>query len=438
MELFDIDKNSAPLAERMRPQTLDEILGQEQILSKGTLLYRAIQADLLSSTILWGPPGTGKTTIAKIIANMTKAHFAELNATHSGKSDIANVVDGAQHRLAMQNQKTILFIDEIHRFNKAQQDTLLPHVERGIVILIGATTENPYYELNDALISRSRIFRLNPLGEAQIQQLLKRALTQDSILKQQPIHLSSKAREHFAHAANGDVRNALNALELASLTTEKTKGKIEITLSVAEECIQQKALRYDKNGDSHYDTISAYILSVRGSDVDAALYYMLQMLEAGEDPKFIARRLIVCASEEVGMADPQALVIASHAAHIVEFVGMPECLYALAQATIYVTSVPKSDSVYQAIQRVKQDIHSTNVKAIPLHIRDFLNRHTEKTGNGKGYKNAHHYQNHFVHQQYLPDELVGRSYYRPNSLGKEKYFDQWLQYIKQSPDSKET
>ncbi|WP_238925397.1 replication-associated recombination protein A [Vibrio sp. S11_S32] len=383
----------------------------------------------MGSTILWGPPGTGKTTLAHVIANVTKAHFEELNATESGKSEIARVVRSAKDRLMMHGQKTILFIDEIHRFNKAQQDTLLPHVEQGIIVLIGATTQNPYYEINDALISRSRVFKLNSINDYHIRTLLLRALEQDSQLKSQPIKLTDDALKHFAHAANGDARNALNALELAYLTTDKTDGSINITLEIAEESIQQKALKYDKDGDNHYDTISAYILSVRGSDVDAALYYMVQMLEAGEDPKYIARRLIVCASEEVGMADPQALVIASHAAQIVDFVGMPECIYALAEATIYVTSVPKSNSVFKAVQRVKADIHSKNVKEIPLHIRDFLNSHTEKTGNGKGYKNAHHYPNHFVDQQHLPDELVGQVYYQPNQLGKEKYFAQWLEYL---------
>ncbi|WP_341663855.1 replication-associated recombination protein A [Vibrio sp.] len=432
MDLFDISTDNKPLAERMRPKKLEEIIGQEHILAKGKLLHRAVQADKLGSTILWGPPGTGKTTIAQVIANLTLAHFEELNATYSGKAEIAEVVRSAKDRLAMQGKRTILFIDEIHRFNKAQQDTLLPHVEQGIIVLIGATTENPYYEINDALISRSRVFRLNAINDIHIQQLLQRAINQDQVLRDEVIVIEENALAHIAHAANGDARNALNALELACLTTEKIDGRIHITLEVAEECIQQKALKHDKDGDSHYDTISAYILSVRGSDVDAALFYMMQMLEAGEDPKYIARRLIVCASEEVGMADPQALVIASHAAQVVEFVGMPECTYALAEATIYVTSVPKSDSVFQAVQRVKKDIHSYNMKEIPLHIRDFLNSHTEQTGNGKGYKNAHHYHKHFVQQQYLPDELVGRNYYQPNQLGKEKHFAEWLKYIKAS------
>lgn len=429
MDLFEVANGDKPLAERMRPTRLEEVVGQEHILSKGKILYRAILADKLGSVILCGPPGTGKTTIAHVISNESQAHFEELNATYSGKKEVEEAVRSAKDRLMMHGQKTILFIDEIHRFNKAQQDALLPHVETGVIVLIGATTENPYYEINDALISRSRVFKLKPLKEEHIRDLVVRAIQQDKVLIDNCINISEEALNHIAHASNGDVRNALNALELACLTTDKTGDVISISLQVAEECIQQKALKYDKNGDSHYDTISAYILSVRGSDVDAALYYMMQMLEAGEDPKYIARRLIVCASEEVGMGDPQAMMIASHAAHIVEFVGMPECIYALAEATIYVTTVPKSDSVFQAVQRVKADIHNKSVREIPLHIRDFLNSHTEKTGNGKGYKNAHHYRNHFVEQQYLPDELVGKKYYQPNLLGKEKHFAEWLKYI---------
>lgn len=379
-----------------------------------------------------GPPGSGKTSLAHVIANVTNAYFEQVNATDSGKNEVTKVVHSAQSRLAMYDQKTILFIDEIHRFNKAQQDTLLPHVEQGTIVLIGTTTENPYYEINDALISRSRIFKLNAISDEHIKTLLTRTLEQDTNLKH--VQITDDALKHLSLTASGDARNALNALELAYLTTEEIGGVINITLEIAEDCIQQKTLKYDKDGDGdgHYDTISAYILSVRGSDVDAALYYMMQMLEAGEDPKYIARRLIVSASEEVGMADPQALVIASHAAQVIEFIGMPECIYALAEATIYVTSVPKSDSVFQAVQRVKKDIHSRNVKEIPLHIRDFLNRHTDKTGNGNEYKNAHHYENHFVHQQYLPDELVEQKYYQPNQLGKEKYFEQWLTFIKKN------
>lgn len=415
-------EKEAPLAARLRPQTLDEFVGQEHIIGKNKLLYRAIQADQLSSIILYGPPGTGKTTLAWIIAHTTKSEFVQLNATTAGIKEIKDTIDHAKQRLGMNGKKTILFIDEIHRFNKAQQDALLPHVENGIVILIGATTENPYFEVNKALVSRSIIFELEYLKKDDIKKLLYRAVKdcERGMGVYHPV-LDEEAADFLSDMSNGDARNALNALELAILTTERSDdGKIHVTLEVAEECIQKKALNYDKNGDNHYDTISAFIKSMRGSDPDAALYYLGKMLYAGEDPKFIARRIVICSSEDVGNADPHALQVAVAAAQATEFIGMPECRILLAQAVTYVACAPKSNASYMGIEKALSDAQNIPVKGVPSHLRDCHYPGANQMGHGVGYLYAHDFPGHYVKQQYLPDELLGRSYYEPTENGVEK------------------
>ena len=426
MDLFDYMrgqkmKNDAPLAMRMRPRTLDEVVGQEHIIGKNCLLYRAIRADKLSSIIFYGPPGTGKTTLARVIANTTSAEFTQLNATTSGKKDMEEVVSEAKNRLGMYGKRTILFIDEIHRFNKGQQDYLLPFVEDGTVVLIGATTENPYFEVNGALLSRSVIFELKPLSKENIATLLDRAVQdKERGLGAFPLVLEKEARDFLADIAGGDARTALNALELGALTTEKlSDGLIHIDLPVAEQCIQKRAVRYDRDGDQHYDTISAFIKSMRGSDPDAAVYYLAKMLAAGEDVKFIARRIMICASEDVGNADPMAMVVAASAASEVERVGMPESQLILSQAAIYIASAPKSNACTEAIFAAEESVKNTKT-TVPVHLQDAHYHSHEKLGHGIGYRYAHDYPNHYVDQQYLPDEIKDETFYHPTEIGYEE------------------
>lgn len=427
MDLFEYarqktQKKEAPLAGRLRPATIDEVVGQEHILAKDKMLYRAISADKLGSVIFYGPPGTGKTTIAKVIANTTKSEFHQLNATTSGKKDMEEVTQKAKQNLGMYGKKTTLFIDEIHRFNRAQQDYLLPFVEDGTIVLIGATTENPYFEVNQALISRSLVFELRSLSNQDLTKLIDRAITdEEKGMGMYNAEITNEAREFIADVANGDARNALNAIELAVLTTPPAEdGKIHIDLAVAEECIQKRAVRYDKSGDSHYDTISAFIKSMRGSDPDAAVYYLARMLYAGEDVKFIARRIMICASEDVGNADPMAMVVAASAATEVERVGMPESQLILSQAAIYVACAPKSNACNNAIFAAMDAVKNTRTDAIPNHLRDAHYPGAKKLGHGIGYKYAHEYEEHYVPQQYLPDSLVDSVFYEPTEIGAEK------------------
>lgn len=426
MDLFEYNRQQniekeSPLASRLRPKTLDEFCGQEHIVGKGRLLYRAIKADRISSVIFYGPPGTGKTTLAKIIANTTKSEFKQLNATTSGVKDIKEIIEEAKDIYGMNNKKTILFIDEIHRFNKSQQDSLLPHVEDGTIILIGATTENPYFEVNKALVSRSIIFELKPLDKDNIKTLIKRALyDSERGLGVYNAEITNEALDFLSDRANGDARTALNAIELAVLTTDKNeKGKIIIDIGIAEECIQKRALNYDKDGDNHYDTISAFIKSMRGSDPDAALYYLAKMIYAGEDPKFIARRIVICASEDVGNADPHALQVAVSAAEAVNFIGMPESRIILAQAVTYIACAPKSNASYIAIDKALEDVKNISIKTVPPHLKDCHYSGSKELGH-TGYKYAHDYEGHYVKQQYLPDELLGKIYYEPSDNGIEK------------------
>lgn len=426
MDLFEYSmrqnmKKDAPLAAKMRPSTLEEFVGQEHVVGKGKLLYRAIKADKLSSIILYGPPGTGKTTLAKIIANTTKRPFLQINATTSGIKEIKDVVLKAKDKMSVDGEKTILFIDEIHRFNKTQQDALLPHVEEGIIVLIGATTENPYFEVNKALVSRSIVFELKQLESADIEKLILRALKdRERGYGYFKVNIEDKALKFLADVSNGDARAALNAVELAVLTTEKGKdGTIDITIGVAQECIQKRALNYEKDGDNHYDTISAFIKSMRGSDPDAALYYLAKMIYAGEDPRFIARRIVICASEDVGNADPHALQVAVAAAEAVNFIGMPEGRIILAQAVTYIACAPKSNASYIGIDRALDDVKNVKIKSVPSHLRDPYYSGAKELGHGEGYKYVHEYEGHYVKQQYLPDELLGRVYYEPSSNGIE-------------------
>lgn len=437
MDLFDYmretqQEKESPLASRMRPTTLEEVVGQQHIIGKDKLLYRAIKADKLGSVIFYGPPGTGKTTLAKVIANTTKSEFQQINATIAGKKDMEEVVKGAKDRLGMYQKKTILFIDEIHRFNKGQQDYLLPYVEDGTITLIGATTENPYFEVNGALLSRSRVFELKALEKDDIQVLLQRAVyDKQKGMGAYKADIDEEALEFLADVAGGDARSALNAIELGILTTERSAdGIIHITLDVASECIQKRVVQYDKTGDNHYDTISAFIKSMRGSDPDAAVYYLAKMLYAGEDVKFIARRIMICASEDVGNADPMALTVAVAAAQAVERIGMPESQIILSQAVLYVASAPKSNSACNAIFAANECVR--NVKTtVPVHLQDAHYKGSAKLGHGVGYQYAHDYPNHYAHQQYLPDEIKNARFYEPGDLGKEKEIKEWLQKIRQ-------
>lgn len=436
MDLFDYmreqnKEKESPLASRLRPVKLEEVVGQQHIIGKDKLLYRAIKADKLSSVIFYGPPGTGKTTLAKVIANTTSAEFTQINATSAGKKDMEEVVEQAKNNQGMYGKKTILFIDEIHRFNKGQQDYLLPFVEDGTIILIGATTENPYFEVNGALLSRSVIFELKPLTKEDIKTILNRAVTdREKGMGSYEAVLEEEALEFLADVSNGDARAALTAIELGVLTTPRSEdGKIHITLEVAQECIQKRVLRYDKTGDNHYDTISAFIKSMRGSDPDAAVYYLARMLYAGEDIKFIARRIMICASEDVGNADPNALTVAVSAAQAVERVGMPEAQIILAQAVTYVASAPKSNASCMAVFQAMDTVRNTKTAPIPVHLQDAHYKGAGKLGHGAGYLYAHDYPNHYVKQQYLPDGLTDCHFYEPTENGYEKNIKAHLQFL---------
>ena len=434
MDLFDYlreqnKKSEGPLASRMRPTTLDEVVGQQHIIGKDKLLYRAIKADKLSSILFYGPPGTGKTTLARVIANTTSAEFVQINATSAGKKDMEEVVSRAKDTQGMYGKKTILFIDEIHRFNKGQQDYLLPYVEDGTIILIGATTENPYFEVNGALLSRSVIFELKKLTKEDLRTLLLRAVAdEEKGMGAYRATIDEDALEFLADVSNGDARAALTAIELGVLTTERSEdGFIHITIEVASECIQKRVISYDKTGDNHYDTVSAFIKSMRGSDPDAAVYYLARMLYAGEDVKFIARRIMILASEDIGNADPMAIVVATAAAQAVERIGMPEAQIILSQAVTYMASAPKSNSACEAIFSAMNVVKNTKTPLIPAHLQDAHYKGAEKLGHGLGYRYAHDYPNHYVKQQYLPDGLTDQKFYIPTENGYEAqirtYFD---------------
>lgn len=440
MDLFDYMRAStqeqeSPLASRMRPTTLDEVVGQKHIIGKDKLLYRAIRADQLGSIIFYGPPGTGKTTLAKVIANTTSASFRQINATVAGKKDMEDVVKEAKDALGMYGKKTILFVDEIHRFNKSQQDYLLPYVEDGTLILIGATTENPYFEVNGALLSRSRIFELKALEKDDVKELVLRAV-RDEKKGMGSYHavIDDEAADFLADVSGGDARAALNAVELGVLTTERDSadGLIHITLDVAQECIQKRAVRYDKDGDNHYDTISAFIKSMRGSDPDAAVYYLARMLYAGEDIKFIARRIMICAAEDVGNADPQALTVAVSAAQAVERIGMPEAQIILSQAVLYVATAPKSNSACNAVFEAMDAVKNQRSMPVPVHLQDSHYGGSAKLGHGIGYRYAHDYPNHYVKQQYLPDGMEGRCFYHPSENGYESKIAKHMRFLRES------
>lgn len=444
MDLFEYMRNTnmekeSPLAARLRPKTLDEVVGQQHIIGKDKLLYRAIKADKLSSIIFYGPPGTGKTTLAKVIANTTSAEFTQINATSAGKKDMEEVVAKAKDMQGMYGKKTILFIDEIHRFNKGQQDYLLPFVEDGTVILIGATTENPYFEVNGALISRSIVFELKPLSMEDIKVLLKRAVYDtERGMGAYEAEIDEDALDFLADLSGGDARHALNAVELGIMTTQRSKdGKIHITAEVAQECIQKRVLRYDKAGDSHYDTISAFIKSMRGSDPDAAVYYLARMLAAGESVTFIARRIMICASEDVGNADPDAIQVAVSASLAAERIGMPEAQIILAQAAAYVACAPKSNAAVEAIGKAADTVAKTGNLPVPVHLQDAHYKGAAKLGHGIGYKYAHDYPNHYVKQQYLPYELNGKEFYKPSGNGYEAKIREHMAKIKKEAELNE-
>lgn len=403
---------SKPLAFRMRPKTLEEYVGQEHILGKDKILYRTIKADRLSSIILWGPPGCGKTSLARVISETTKYKFTKINAVTSGVADIKNAVADASNLMLNPSGKCILFIDEIHRFNKLQQDALLPYVENGTVILIGATTENPYFEVNKALISRSMVVKLEPLTVNNIYEVLKRSLTAEEGLGSYKIEIEDETLRKIADVSNGDVRTALNGLEVAVLTTKMGEnGVIKITNEIAADSVQNRKAIFDKNGDSHYDNISAFIKSMRGSDPDAVVFYLARALNGGEDPMFLARRIVICASEDVGMANPNALVVANSAMQAVHMVGMPEARIILSEAAIYVATSPKSNASYLAINRALEDVKTQDTGEVPMHIRNAPAEGMEQFGYSNGYKYPHDYPGHFVEQQYLPDKMVGTKYY---------------------------
>lgn len=436
MDLFDYmreqnKEKEGPLASRLRPSSLDEVVGQQHIIGKDKLLYRAIKADKLQSVIFYGPPGTGKTTLAKVIAQTTSAEFMQINATSSGKKDMEAVVEKAKQIQGMYGKRTLLFIDEIHRFNKGQQDYLLPFVEDGTVTLIGATTENPYFEVNGALISRSIIFELKPLASEDIKILLKRAVyDKNKGMGAYNADIDEDALDFLADISNGDARSALNAIELGILTTEKSAdGKIHITLDVAQECIRKRVVKYDKNGDSHYDNISAFIKSMRGSDPNAAVYYLAKMLYAGEDVSFIARRIMICASEDVGNADPMALTVAVSAAQAVERLGMPEARIVLAQAVTYVASAPKSNAAYLAVDKALGVVRESKTAPVPAYLCDSHYKGAQKLGRGIGYQYAHDFPNHYVEQQYLPDAYKDMKFYEPTENGYEKEIRAYFEKI---------
>lgn len=442
MDIFEYMRNNtlekdSPLAARMRPKTLEEVVGQQHIIGKDKLLYRAIKADKISSIIFYGPPGTGKTTLAKVIANTTSAQFKQINATSSGKKDMEEVIHEAKNVLGMYGTKTILFIDEIHRFNKSQQDYLLPFVEDGTIVLIGATTENPYFEVNSALISRSIVFELKPLEKEAVKELIHRAVYDNERgMGAYDAVIEEEAAEFLSDIANGDARNALNAVELGVLTTEPSEdGKIHITIDVASECIQKRVVRYDKGGDNHYDTISAFIKSMRGSDPDAAIYYLAKMLYAGESVTFIARRIMICASEDVGNADPMALNVAVSAAQAVERIGMPEAQIILAQAVSYVACAPKSNSAVVGIGEAMDTVKQTGNLPVPSHLQDAHYKGAVKLGHGIDYQYAHEYPNNYVNQQYLPYELSGSEFYHLSENGYEKKIKEHMKYIKENAES---
>lgn len=437
MNLFDYMRENtmekeAPLASRLRPRTLDEVVGQQHIIGKDKLLYRAIKADKLGSLIFYGPPGTGKTTLAKVIANTTSAEFKQINATVAGKKDMEEIVAAAKDSRGMYGKRTILFVDEIHRFNKGQQDYLLPFVEDGTLILIGATTENPYFEVNSALISRSRIFELKPLETQDILELIQRAITDvERGMGTYDAVIEPDAARFLADAANGDARAALNAVELGVLTTDRSPdGKIHIDLAAAQECIQKRAVRYDKDGDSHYDTISAFIKSMRGSDPDAAVYYLARMIYAGEDIKFISRRIMICAAEDVGNADPQALTVAVSAAQAAERIGLPEAQIILSQAVTYVACAPKSNAACCAIQDAMEAVKTERAMPVPVHLQDRHYKGAGALGHGDGYLYAHDYPKHYVRQQYLPDGMEGRIFYRPSDNEYETQMKAHMEWLK--------
>ena len=438
MDLFDfmrentMDKES-PLASRLRPVTLDEVVGQQHIIGKDKLLYRAIKADKLGSVIFYGPPGTGKTTLAKVIANTTSADFKQINATVAGKKDMEEFVKEAKDSLGMFGKKTILFVDEIHRFNKGQQDYLLPFVEDGTLTLIGATRENPYFEVNGALLSRSRVFELKPLEREDIRELIRRAVyDKDKGMGVYNAVIDEEAMNFLADVANGDARAALNAVELGVMTTERdpSDGKIHIDIDVAQECIQKRVVRYDKDGDNHYDTISAFIKSMRGSDPDAAVYYLARMLYAGEDMKFIARRIMICAAEDVGNADPQALVVAVAAAQAAERIGLPEAQIILSQAVTYVATAPKSNAACNAVFDALEAVKSRKTMPVPVHLQDAHYKGAAKLGHGQGYLYAHDFPNHYVKQQYLPDGMEGSVFYQPTENGYERKIKEHMEFIR--------
>jgi len=441
MNIFDYMRSNdmeteAPLAARMRPRTLDEVAGQEHIIGRDKLLYRAIKADKISSVIFYGPPGTGKTTLAKVIASTTSAEFTQINATVAGKKDMEEVVAKAREIQGMYGKRTILFIDEIHRFNKAQQDYLLPFVEDGTVILIGATTENPYFEVNGALLSRSIIFELKPIPMEAVRELLKKAVYDtDRGMGAYGAVIEEDALDFLADISGGDARHALNAIELGIMSTGRGQdGRIHITLDVAQECIQKRAARYDKSGDNHYDTISAFIKSMRGSDPDAAVYYLARMLYAGESVAFVARRIMICAAEDVGNADPQALVVATNASLAVERIGMPEAQIILAQAAAYVASAPKSNAASAGIFAAMEEVGRTGNLPIPTHLQDAHYKGAAKLGRGTGYKYAHDYPNNYVKQQYLPYELDGKEFYKPSGNGYEAKIREHMRRIKEGAE----
>ena len=435
MDLFEYMRETnkekeSPLASRLRPTTLEEVVGQQHIIGKDKLLYRAIKADKLSSVIFYGPPGTGKTTLAKVIANTTSAEFTQINATVAGKKDMEEVVNKAKQIYGMYQRKTILFVDEIHRFNKSQQDYLLPFVEDGTLILIGATTENPYFEVNSALISRSSIFELKPLSKEDVEMLIMRAVN-DTRKGMGSYHakIDEDALHFLADLSGGDARLALNAVELGILTTSRSDdGWIHLTLDVGSECIQKRVVRYDKTGDNHYDTISAFIKSMRGSDPDAAVYYLAKMLYAGEDIKFIARRIMICASEDVGNADPMALTVAVSAAQAAERIGMPEAQIILSQAVLYVATAPKSNSACNAISAAMDNVKRVKT-TVPPHLQDAHYKGSQNLGHGVGYRYAHDYPKHYVEQQYLPDEIKGEVFYEPGDNGYEAKIKEHMRWL---------